>query len=140
MKRTAEITLSIIGVVISAFVGGAVALIGALFKNESFQEQIKNEMENDPDLGAVDPSSVLNAVGNGSWWIVIASLVGIILGILAAVYLKGNKKPKLAGILLIIAAVISVIMTVGVNWLPGILFLIAGILSLARKPKKVIEE
>lgn len=138
MKRTAEITLTIIGVIINALVGGSVLLIASLFKNETFQEQVKNELANDQKLNTVDPSEVLNAIGNGSWWVVIASLIGLVLGIIAAVCLKGNNKPKLAGILLIIAAVVSVLLSVGVDWLPGILFLVAGILSLARKPKKEI--
>ncbi|MBB2478995.1 DUF4064 domain-containing protein [Bacillus sp. APMAM] len=138
MKRTAEITLTIIGVIINALVGGSVLLIASLFKNETFQEQVKNELANDQKLNTVDPSEVLNAIGNGSWWVVIASLIGLVLGIIAAFCLKGNNKPKLAGILLIIAAVVSVLLSVGVDWLPGILFLVAGILSLARKPKKEI--
>lgn len=141
MKRTAEITLTIIGVVINALVGGSVLLIASIFKNEAFQEQVKNELaKTDPSLNTADPSMVLDAIGNGSWWVIIASLIGLVLGIIAAVYLKGNKNPKLAGILLIIAAVVSVLLSVGVDWLSGILFLIAGILSLARKPKKVIED
>lgn len=140
MKRTAEITLTVIGVIIYAIVGGCVALLAALFNNESFQEQLKNGLANNPETDTVDPSMILDTLGNGSWWVVIAALIGLVLGIIAAVSLKGNKNPKLAGILLIIAAVVSVLLSVGVNWLPGILFLVAGILSLARKPKKVIED
>ncbi|MGV3464220.1 MAG: DUF4064 domain-containing protein [Heyndrickxia sp.] len=140
MKRTAEITLAIIGVIINALVGGSVLLIAAIFKNETFQEQVKTQLENDPSLSTIDPSAVLDAIGNGSWWVVIASLIGLVLGIIAAVFLKGNKKPKAAGILLIIAAVISVLLSAGIDWLSGILFLIAGILSLVRKPKAIIEE
>ncbi len=142
MKRTAEITLTIIGVIINVLVSGGIALIAALFKNESFQEQVKNELENDPSVSVneTDLSMVLDTIGNGSWWVVIASLIGIVLGIIATVFLIGNKKPKPAGILLIIAAVVSVILSVGIDWLSGILFLIAGILSLVRKPKTIIEQ
>jgi hypothetical protein len=50
--------------------------------------------------------------------------------------IKGNKKPVLAGILFIAGAVLTAIISIGFGFVPAILYLIAGIVSLVRKPKK----
>lgn len=138
MKRTGEIVLTVIGIIINFIVGGFVTFLVLVLKNDTLQDEIEKEFAKDPDLSTLDPSTVLDAMGNGGWAIVIASLIGIILGIIAAINLKGNRKPKLAGILLIVGAVISGLLSIGVDWLPALLFLIAGIMSLVRKPKALI--
>ncbi|GGD01606.1 hypothetical protein GCM10007216_35400 [Thalassobacillus devorans] len=51
--------------------------------------------------------------------------------------LKGNKKPKLAGILLIVIAVMATIVTIGVAVVAGLFYIIAGVLSIVRKSKEM---
>ncbi|WP_335870389.1 DUF4064 domain-containing protein [Bacillus sp. 2205SS5-2] len=136
MKRTVEIVLSVIGVITSvlmAFAGGFFAL---LLQNEQVLADIEAEFTTDPDLADVNPTQFIEMIGGAGWVIVAAGVIGLVIGLIAIFSLKGNKKPKLAGILLIIGAVIIALMTLLFGWLPALLFLIAGIMSLVRKPKQ----
>ncbi|GIO27147.1 DUF4064 domain-containing protein [Ornithinibacillus bavariensis] len=144
MKRTAEVTLGIIGTVFYVFS----VLIGALrlwMENNKdylydFITENQNEMEfTADDMDIIQEAFNLNLAGGGPL-LVIMPILAIILGIVAMVLLKGNKNPIAAGIIFIATGVIYVIVTLGGGILSGILFLIAGILCLARKPKTLIEE
>ncbi|WP_077324215.1 DUF4064 domain-containing protein [Virgibacillus siamensis] len=134
MKRTGEIVLSIIGVVLYALcaLGG---FIGAsVLNNEQLMSNLANEMAT-PQMPASDIMTMFDTASGGIMLFGIISVVSLILGIVAAVMLKGNKKPKAAGIILIITSVLGTIVTVLGVVIPAIFLLIAGIMALARKPK-----
>ncbi|MFG6150519.1 DUF4064 domain-containing protein [Halobacillus sp. B23F22_1] len=140
MKRTVEIVFTIIGAV---FFGLALAL-GAFFANMGDNPQARAELESiinqdpnvDPDQISVD--QLMNAMSTGAWTVVVAGLIAVALGILCIVFLKGNKKPKAAGIILIVAAVLLTFGTFGLGLFGGIAYLIAGITALVRKPKSPV--
>lgn len=75
----------------------------------------------------------LDSLGNSGWMIIIFSVIAIIAGIIAIILVKGNKKPKAAGITFIAAAVIAAIASFGIGVVGGIFYVIAGILCLTRK-------
>lgn len=138
MKRTGEVVLGVIG----AILYGLGAIFGivmiALKNNDMVQDEIR-EMSEDPELaGTVDFNSILASLAAGGWTLFITSLIALILGIIAIVFIKGNKKPKAAGIIFIVAAVVMAIVTFGVAIFPGIFFLIAGIMCLVRKPQAAV--
>ncbi|GGH76829.1 putative Tic20 family protein [Pullulanibacillus pueri] len=126
MKRTGEFILSIIALIINGL-----SLLGGL----SFKKLSTNTLEDQlqtsgTELSKQDIHDMVAAMNHlGSYLIILAS-ISIILAIIALVCLQGNKKPKLAGLFLIIAAVSSIITVV-----PFILYLIAGILALIKRPK-----
>lgn len=138
MKRTGEIVLGVIGVIFYG-VGAIFGIFMLVMKNnEMIQDQLR-EISQDPELaGVMDFNALVNSLSAGGWTLIITSLIALILGIIAIVFIKGNKKPKAAGIIFIVTGVVIAIVTFGVAFFPGIFFLIAGIMCLARKPQTII--
>lgn len=145
MKRTVEIVLTIIGIVLF----GLPVLLSGIMLNAKDNPQIREEMEsfiNSPEvqmegeITSSDLGQMMDMMGSFAMFILIASLIAIGLGILAVIFLKGNKKPKAAGIILIITAVIMTFATVFIGLFGGVAYLIAGIVALVRKPKTPVEE
>lgn len=140
MKRIAEITLGVIGAifyVLSLFFG----FIRVWAENN--KGYIQDLMLNNPEEFPLTPAEaeVVENIFNfnlarGGSLLIILPIVAIILGIIAMVLLKGNKQPIAAGIIFIATGVIYVILTMGGGILSGVLYLIAGILCLTRKPNQ----
>ncbi|WP_436855979.1 DUF4064 domain-containing protein [Staphylococcus caeli] len=133
MKRTIERVLTWIGIVLQllgvVFIAIAMPLMGNSEIKDSF---IQGMMEEESTFSYQDGTDMFNVL---SGLMVVALIIGIILLIVAviAAFLIG-KKSKVAGILLIVVGVISL---VG-SWINAILWLVAGIMLLVRKPKAPI--
>ncbi|PTI05486.1 hypothetical protein BU096_09610 [Staphylococcus xylosus] len=133
MKRTVErvltwigIALQLLGVVIMAF------LIPMMGNNEIKETFINQMMQEESSFTYEDGNAIFSTFSG----LLTAGLVlGIILLIISfiAVFLIG-KKSKVAGILLTIAGVISFLG----NWVNAILWIVAGVMLLVRKPKAPI--
>ncbi|SES97073.1 Protein of unknown function [Oceanobacillus limi] len=137
MKRTGEIILGIIGALfygILAFIGGAAMW---LRNNPDLVQQALDESPEDLGISA---NELIDTMGTGGTFLLVSSIIAIVLGIVAMVLLKGNKNPKVAGIIFIATSIIFAIITFGGGIFAGILYLIAGIMCLVRKPKTIIEE
>ncbi|QFT90730.1 hypothetical protein FIU87_18970 [Bacillus sp. THAF10] len=137
MKRTTEIVLSVIAVVLS----GLTALMGlffnSMFGDPEMRDMMEQEMSADPALEGQDMTAIMDMIEMVGPSLLIVGILSLVLGIIGIIAIKGNKKPILAGVMLILAALIIGIGTIGVAFIPAILFLIAGIMSLVRKPKTV---
>ncbi|CDQ21478.1 DUF4064 domain-containing protein [Halobacillus karajensis] len=145
MKRTVEIVLTIIGMVLF----GLPVLVSSILLNTKDNPQVKQELENfmnSPEMqmegqeSMPEISQMIDAMGSFGMFVLIAALIAIGLGILSALFLKGNKKPKAAGIILIVTAIIFTFATVFIGVFGGAVYLIAGIVALVRKPKNPAEE
>ncbi|WP_108670268.1 DUF4064 domain-containing protein [Peribacillus acanthi] len=138
MKRTAEKVMSIIGIVINLFMIGMAVLVNIGLSDASIRNSIEQEITRDPALAdaGVDANMIMDLLGGIGWGFVIVVLISTVLSIIALAVMK--RKNKLAGILLIISTLIVGIGTILLGWLPAILFLIAGIMCLVRKPKEEI--
>lgn len=135
MKRTGEIALGIIGVISSALMSlVGMALIWANRSND-FKLLMEKELASDPamEVNPGDLNMVLEGLGSYGWAVVAASIIGFVLGLVGIMSIKGNRKPKLAGWMFIIGAVLIGIISVGFGFVPAILFFIAGIMSFVRK-------
>ncbi|WP_047981024.1 DUF4064 domain-containing protein [Ornithinibacillus contaminans] len=139
MKRTAEITLGIIGIVFYVFsiLVGAVRLW--MENNQDYLRDFLLDNQEDFLLTPEDIDLLFDVLATGGIIVVIMPIIAVILGIVAMVFLKGDNRPVAAGIILIATGVLYVIITGGGGILSGILFLIAGILCLTRKPNTIIE-
>lgn len=135
MKRTAEITLGIIGAVCSVIMLIFGISILSLNGNAEFQQGLEDVAAEDPYSNPGDADLMAAMISSGGWAFTIAALIGLIIGLIAVFSIKGNKKPKLAGILYIAGAVLTGLISIGFGFVPAILYLIAGIMSLVRKPK-----
>jgi hypothetical protein len=140
VKRTAEIVLAVIGVILS----GLFAVIGVFFNaikdDPEFQAMMDEEMSADPALAEADMGALMGIFESVGPFLVIVGIIAGVLGIIGIVAIKGNKKPVLAGVMMILAALVIGLGTIGFGFIPGLLFLIAGIMCFVRKAKPASNE
>ncbi|MEH7387174.1 DUF4064 domain-containing protein [Bacillus sp. JJ1521] len=137
MKRTGEIVLTIIGACFFALI----SVFGFMFLGLSGDNTFTQEMESiivaeDPSLQGTDFAFLSDIVSAGGWYFIIVGILAVILGIVSLVLLKGDKHPKAAGIILIVVAILTALATILISIISSILYLVAGILCLVRKPKE----
>ncbi|KAA0564533.1 DUF4064 domain-containing protein [Rossellomorea aquimaris] len=141
VKRTGEVVMGVIGIILSALFSIIGIVLNMGMSNPEFMSQLEEGMESDPniqnsEMTAGDLSSIINAAESTGSYLVILGIIASILGIIAVLTIVKNKKPVLSGIMFIIAALVIGLGTIGFGFVPGLLFLIAGIMALVRKPKK----
>ncbi|MFD1020732.1 DUF4064 domain-containing protein [Thalassobacillus hwangdonensis] len=141
MKRTVEIVLTIIGVVLFA----ASAAIGGWLLSQKDNPEFRQGLEeglNQPgtDTGGMNADQILEMLSNGVQTFIIITVIATILGILAVMLLKGDKKPKTAGAILLVTSVLAAIITLGVGVFPALFYFIAGIVALVRRKKVVYDD
>ncbi|AGR05512.1 DUF4064 domain-containing protein [Listeria monocytogenes] len=145
MKRTGEIVLAIIGLVLSILAQAFIAIIGLLmisgskgkeglttFYNNYYKTM--NEWEI-PKKEIPDPDRVLDFVQTLSWTALTGGLITLALGIFGIYYIFKNKKPVFAGYLFLAAGVVSLLSTALISFIPALLFIVVAILCFVRKPK-----
>ncbi|WP_084243548.1 DUF4064 domain-containing protein [Planomicrobium okeanokoites] len=140
MKRTAEIVLGIIGALGYAFMAAIGGFILWMQNNrELMEETMTGTGDPTTDLTMDEFDAMIDLMGAGGWVLLASAIGAIVLGIIAMVLLKGNRKPVIAGIIFIATAVIVSFVTTGVGVIAGIFYLVAGIMCLVRKPKTTLE-
>lgn len=143
MKRTGEIVLGVIGVIIYAFFTMIGALMVWIQNNQDKVRDLMGEIAKEDPEEALTPDEInetISAMGNSGWFVFGAALAIVIIGIVSLVFLKGNKRPKPAGILLIVSGVLSVFVLGELAIIGAIPYLIAGILCLLRKSPEPLDE
>lgn len=134
MRRTAEVVLTIIG----AFVYLLGVLFGGLFRAIFGMEDLQTEIMNDPSLNDLNQQELdlaLDVVGSMGTAVIVVCVISIIAGIIAMFLFKGDNKPKVAGIILLIVGVITTIISFGAAIFASVFYIIAGIMGLVRKKK-----
>ncbi|MGE6752705.1 DUF4064 domain-containing protein [Rossellomorea sp. NPDC071047] len=141
VKRTGEVVMGVIGIILSALFSIIGIVVNMGMSDPEVMSQLEEGMESDPnmqnaEMTAGDLSSFINAAESAGSYLVILGIIASILGIIAVLTIVKNKKPVLSGIMFIIASLVIGIGTIGFGFIPGLLFLIAGIMAFVRKPKK----
>ncbi|AQQ53380.1 DUF4064 domain-containing protein [Planococcus lenghuensis] len=140
MKRTGEVVIGSIGAVVYGLVAAFGGMMIWLQSNEDVLEQSLNQAaQENPEVAVGDFGAMIDTIGAGGWLLALTALAAIISGIVAMVLLKGNKNPKVAGIIFIVTAIVAAVITAGAGIIAGIFYLIAGIMCLVRKPSRMIE-
>ena len=125
ISRTGERILAWIGVVIQLLGvlmwGGILLFMGSA----GFEEELRADPSLTPSEASESATIFLVIMGVGLA-IGLIVLIGTIIG-----SIKIGKSNKLAGILLLVFGIISLIL----NWISAILWIIAGIMLLVRKPE-----
>lgn len=134
MKRTGEFTLTIVGIVFNLIGVGGFSLFTTFSKTDYFMYNFLGAYGTDEDIFFIN---ILTGIG---WFLSIISLLALVAGIIALVFFKGDKKPKAAGIILIITSVILALGTFMMAFLAALCYLIAGIMGLVRKPPQAEPE
>ncbi|WP_226035813.1 DUF4064 domain-containing protein [Aquibacillus saliphilus] len=133
MRRTGEVILGVSGLIINAFISLFTIVFLFAIKREGFRNELHQLLLKNEPVRMQEIEIVLAAGDVLGWVILIGTFIGIVLGLKAVSSLKENENPRRAGILYIIAAVLSTLLTVGIGWLSGMLFLIAGTLCFVRR-------
>ncbi|MBW3114564.1 MULTISPECIES: DUF4064 domain-containing protein [Bacillaceae] len=141
VKRTGEVVMGVIGIVLSALFSIIGIVLNMGMQSPDVMSQIEEGMQSDPNLQesgmtAGDMNSIMEAAESMGSYLVILGIIASIIGIIAVLTIVKNRKPVLSGIMFIIAALIIGLGTVGFGFIPGLLFLVAGIMAFVRKPKK----
>lgn len=129
IKRTAELVLGIIGVVFNAL---SAILVGVFIGATG--DYIAEDIRNDPEFTEEEADIVSSFFGGIGWYYVIVSAIAAILGVVALVLLRRNSGSTVSGVIFIVTAVLSALLTIFVATVPAILYLVAGILAITRKP------
>ncbi|CAM3130995.1 hypothetical protein CD039_09420 [Staphylococcus argensis] len=124
MKRTAEKVLSWIGIVVSILGIILFAVAKPLFNSDSVDPDTVNS-----DQSVEQARQGMENLSSSMTTLIVISIIGTILALIAVFLIK--KSRVAAGVLLIIAGIVFIF----ANWICTILFLIAGIMLLVRKPK-----
>ncbi len=132
MKRTIEIILTSIGILMSLFFVVVSAFMVWIKYNFNDAIEIVNDF-GEMSLSELDIESLSRSADTGPLILTISILM-IILAVIGIYLIKGNRNPKAAGIILISAAVIGVFISPIVLIVNGGFFIAAGIMALVRKP------
>lgn len=135
MKRTGEIVLAVIGILLSGLFAIVGVAINYLMDNPEFLEELNQGLSSDPNLSESELNAAMGLVELLGPSLLVVGGLTVVLGIIGIIAISKNRKPILAGVMLVLAALVIGIGTLGVGFLPAILFLVAGIMSFVRKPK-----
>lgn len=133
VNRIGEIILTIFGILAS--IVGIFLTFGfnSLMKMQDFQEEFFNEMATE-GISAEESSLVLDMFQSGGTYLGIVAILSTIAGLIGVLLFVGDKHSKTAGIILIIAAVVVLLASIGTGLFAFIFYLIAGIMGVVRKP------
>lgn len=128
---------SLIGIILHFFTLFFSFFLFTNAKESSELKKLVGDFLNEENIKEVNVNQVINFVNYISIYLSIISIICILLGLFAIILLRGNKNPKKAGKTLIITAMLGTISTIFIGFLGSIVYLIAGIITLVRKPKSL---
>jgi Protein of unknown function (DUF4064) len=135
VKRTGEVVMGIIGIVLSALFSIIGIVTNMSIDDPMVMEEMEKMIESDPAITTQDSSFILGIAESMGWYLILIGVIASILGLIAVLTIVKNRKPILSGIMFILAALVIGVGTIGFGFIPGLLFLIAGIMAFVRKPK-----
>ncbi|WJE16063.1 DUF4064 domain-containing protein [Halobacillus sp. ACCC02827] len=144
VKRTVEIVLTVIGMVLFGIPLFVSTVVMGGIDDPGVREGVENfinssEFQAQPGAEDFTSGQLLTMFESLGQFVLIASIVGLAVGILALIFLIGNKKPKAAGIMLIVSAIVLTLATLFLGIFGGAAYLVAGIVALVRKSRKPLD-
>jgi Protein of unknown function (DUF4064) len=135
VKRTGEVVMGIIGIVLSALFSIIGIVTNMSIDDPMVMKEVEKMIESDPAMTAQDSTFIVGMAESMGWYLIAIGIIASILGLIAVLTIVKNKKPILSGIMFILAALVIGIGTIGFGFIPGLLFLISGIMAFVRKSK-----
>ncbi|PHK48907.1 DUF4064 domain-containing protein [Staphylococcus edaphicus] len=132
MKRTAEKILIWIGIMIQFVLIFLMAIIAPFFNDVSVKNELTALLNSsdayNQNATQTDPAHLIDLASNLFIAALIVAIIATVIAMISALLV--NKLPKLVGMVMIILGIITILV---LNWITAILWLVAGILLLARK-------
>lgn len=135
VKRTGEFVMGIIGIVLSALFSIIGIVTNMSIDDPMVMQEMEKMIESDPAITTQDSTFIIGIAESMGWYLILIGVIASILGLIAVLTIVKNRKPILSGIMFILAALVIGVGTIGFGFIPGLLFLIAGIMAFVRKPK-----
>lgn len=135
VKRTGEVVMGIIGIVLSALFSIIGIVTNMSIDDPMVMQEMEKMIESDPAITTQDSTFIIGIAESMGWYLILIGVIASILGLIAVLTIVKNRKPILSGIMFILAALVIGVGTIGFGFIPGLLFLIAGIMAFVRKPK-----
>lgn len=136
INRKIEVALIIIGAVIFIFFGVSGASMIMVQNDEGLATELYEQFgQESTDVELPTYPEFLETLQTGGIMVIVLAVISIIAGILAILMLKGNKRPKPAGILLLIVGVLIGFLQFGIALFGSLAYVIAGMMALLKKPK-----
>ncbi|XXM71044.1 DUF4064 domain-containing protein [Lysinibacillus sphaericus] len=135
VKRTGEVVMGIIGIILSALFSIIGIVTNMSIDDPMVMEEMEKMIQSDPAITTQDSSFILGIAESMGWYLILIGVIASILGLIAVLTIVKNRKPIVSGIMFILAALVIGVGTIGFGFIPGLLFLIAGIMAFVRKPK-----
>ncbi|MCC9089915.1 DUF4064 domain-containing protein [Bacillus pumilus] len=131
IKRKGEKIMGIISIVLNVIGVGIGALI--LSVDPAVYEELNEVLKEE---GSALPVETLEASVHAlGVQFMVVSAIAAVLTLVGVIVLKTDRRAVLSGILFLVSAVTLLIGTVGLAFVPMILLLIVGLMSLIKKPK-----
>lgn len=134
MGRTGEMLFTFLGIVVYSFysvIGGATIWMNN--NQDKVEGLLDEESANQVDVTKEEFLQMLEDMGGAGWYILIGTILAIIGGCIAIYFLRKNKNPKAAGIILLASSVVSILVTFLFAWPAALIYVVAGIMALVRK-------
>ncbi|MDR0124158.1 DUF4064 domain-containing protein [Bacillus zhangzhouensis] len=131
IKRKGEKVIGIISIVLNIIGVGFGALLLSI--DPSFYDQINEVLQEE---GETLPIETLEA-GMSAFGIqfMVVSAIAAVLTLVGVIFLKTDQRAVISGILFLVSAITLLIGTVGLAFVPMILLIVIGLMSLIKKPK-----
>lgn len=140
MSRTAEMLITLLGIMVYSFFSIIAGATVWMNKNPDKVADMLADLNNEEmDLTKDEFLFMLEDIGGSGWYVLIGTILAILAGVLAIYFLRGNKNNIIAGVLLILSAIIATFMSFFLAWPAALIYLLAGIMALVRRPKQNLE-
>lgn len=137
MKRTTEMFLSITGVLLFGLLALGNGVLWMTVQDSAGTEELVQQFLNDENITDVSVGQVVDFLSYGTVYLLVISVICTVLGVIAVSFLKGNKKPAIAGKMLLTTAILGTLLTIIIGILGGIAYLAAGIIAISKKETTV---
>lgn len=137
MIRKAETIIGIIGGILSLAIFGSFSAAIIAADIETFENTVYTVLPDNQAFNSVEQSYEL--MRQFSNWLGIFLFLMIIVLVFATVFIFRNGKPKLAGVLYIVSALLLLIGTQGIGFPFAFLFLVSAYLSFFKKVSQDIQ-
>ena len=146
INRKAEIFLIIMGMAVFFFFGVTGAtMINVHDDDETAMELYEQYLDDEVAIEAGDEEiatydEFVETLRTAGMIIIVIAIITVIIGIVSVLLLKNDKRPKIAGILLLIVGIFIGFLQFFVALMASVFYIVSGLMALFRKPKISLED
>lgn len=141
INRKIEIFLVIMGMAVFFFFGVTGATMINVHDDDEaamdlYEQYLEDEIAieaDDEDIATYD--EFVETLRTAGLIIIVIAIITVIIGIVSVLLLKNDKRPKIAGILLLIVGIFIGFLQFFIALMASVFYIVSGLMALFRKPK-----